>query len=63
MVELALSAAESSSFKVNEAEIFNQRVRNLIEVPHEAGVQISKSFVNSEKQKSQEANLSDLMVQ
>ena len=38
MVELALAAADASSYKVNEAELFSQRVRNLIEVPHEAGV-------------------------
>ena len=38
MVELALSAADSISFKVDEAELFNQHVRNLIEVPHEDGI-------------------------
>ena len=42
MVELALSAAESSAgtsgMRVNEAELFNQRVRNLIEIPHDSGV-------------------------
>ena len=45
MVETALNAADSE-FRVNEAELFNQHVRNLIEVPHEDGVQVSKSYVN-----------------
>lgn len=56
MVELALSAADSASYKVNEAELFSQRVRNLIEVPHEAGMQISKSYVNWQKQKLAETD-------
>ena len=51
MVELALSVADSYSYKVNEAELFNQHVRNLIEVPHEDGIQVSKSYVNWQKQK------------
>ena len=45
MVETALNAADSE-FRVNEAELFNQHVRNLIEVPHEDGIQVSKSYVN-----------------
>ena len=50
IVDLALAAAESSSFKVNEAELFYQRVRNLVELPHEAGIQIAKNYVNWQKQ-------------
>ena len=46
MVKLALSVADSYSHPVNEAELFNQHVRNLIEVPHEDGIQVSKSYVN-----------------
>lgn len=49
IVDLALAAAESSSFRVNEAELFYQRVRNLIELPHEAGNQIAKIYANWHK--------------
>lgn len=37
MVELAMSAADSyaGSFKVDEADMFNQRVRCLVEIPHD----------------------------
>ena len=49
LIELALNAADSSSYLVNEAELFDQRVRNLVEVPHEDGTQISKSYVSWQK--------------
>ena len=49
IVDLALAAAESSTFKVNEAELFYQRVRNLIELPHDAGNQIAKNYANWHK--------------
>lgn len=39
MIELAMNAADSNSgsFQVNEADLFNQRVRSLIEIPHDQG--------------------------
>jgi len=33
IVELALAAADSSSFKVIEGDLFQSRVRNLVELP------------------------------
>ena len=41
IVDLAMSTADSfatGAMKVNDAELFNQRVRNLLEIPHDSGV-------------------------
>lgn len=46
-----MALSDSAQFKVNEAELFNQRVRNLIEISHEDGIQIAKSYVSWQKQK------------
>ena len=61
MVELALNPDDqygrSSGNLSAGAELFNQRQsKNLIEVPHDAGVQISKSYVNWQKQKLSETD-------
>ena len=53
-VEMALS--DSAQFKVNEAELFSQRVRNMVEISHEDGIQIAKNYVNWQKQKLAETD-------
>ena len=58
MVEVALSSAEQAGYRVNETSLFERQVRNLIEVPHEAGVQVSKSYIQWEKQKRPEGEQS-----